>query len=229
MKKTAIIILVFLLSCSAKKEQVGSSYCDSLAQRKPNYNLLKKTNCIQPKLSNQFDISVDCKKNIDTNSFEQLNSLRILITDKKKSSIIDSINIKSNHYYDFMFSSCESQRSYTTGYNFEKEVIDNYFGDIVVADFNFDNLDDLAVVIDEGGNGGPIYNFYIQLKNRKFTKNIFLTDTMRTFPSIIDKKTKSLTTYVHANAMQEGENIYQLNNSKNWIKKSHKLINYRTE
>lgn len=228
MKKIALIILAFLLSCSIKKEQNENSENFNVT-KKSSYNLIQSTNCIQQKLSNQFNISIDFKKIVDTSSFKQLNSLKILITDKKNLSIIDSIEIKSNHYYDFMFSSCESQRSYTTGYNFEKEVMDNYFGDIVVADLNFDNLDDIAVVFDAGGNGGPIYNFYIQHKNKKFTKNIFLTDTMGTFPSIIDKNNKTITTYVHANAMQEGENIYQLKNSENWIKKSHKFINYRTE
>jgi hypothetical protein len=55
---------------------------------------------------------------------------------------------------------CGAVRSYETGKNAHKAVVDNDYGDLVVADINFDGLADVVLKTDGGGNGGPYYTFY---------------------------------------------------------------------
>ena len=115
--------------------------------------------------------------------------------------------------------------SYSTKFNIEKKIVDNNYGDIIVADFNFDNKDDIALVNDMGGNGGVFYSYYIQNKDRKFIKDVYLTDSMTYFPSKINKNSKTLITYVHAGVCGLGEHIYRLDINKNcWKDESHKII-----
>ena len=104
---------------------------------------------------------------------------------------------------------CNLCRSYQTGKNETVEEQDNDYGDIIVADFNFDKKEDLALKSDSGGNGGPAYKFYLQDSNGKFYLDNFLTDTMTYFPTHINKNNKTLTTLVHANAMELCKSIYK--------------------
>jgi hypothetical protein len=115
--------------------------------------------------------------------------------------------------------------SYTTKFKADRAISDNFFGDIVVADLNFDGNDDIAVVNNGGGNGGPLYNFYIQTNDKRFVLDNFLTDSVMYFPTKIIKAKKRLITYVHAGACCVGENIYQYNKTKNtWTQTNHKII-----
>jgi hypothetical protein len=104
-------------------------------------------------------------------------------------------------------------RSYTTGKNKFAEVSDNDFGDIVVADFNFDNREDFAVKREGGGNGGPLYNYYIQTPDTSFRLDSFLSDTMIWFPAYFDKTKTTLTTVVRANTEKSLWTSFQLNPS----------------
>ena len=111
-----------------------------------------------------------------------------------------------------------------TDVNKDSENIDNDFGDLVVADFNFDGLEDFAVKRGEGGNAGPEYNFYLQSKDSEFELNRFLSDEMMYFPFVIDPKKKRLITLVHGNAYQMSEKIFELKGKKNWKVISHRLV-----
>jgi exopolysaccharide biosynthesis predicted pyruvyltransferase EpsI len=108
-----------------------------------------------------------------------------------------------------------AERSYTTGKNKNKDVLDNDFGDIVIADFNFDKRDDFAVKNDEGGNGGPSYRYYTQTADKRFILNNYLTYNMVYFPSAFYPVTKSLVTIVHANAMGVNHNTFRLDTVTN--------------
>ena len=188
--------------------------------------MTETNNCEQTNLSNQFDISIDFQRYVDTIETDQFCLIKVFIKDKLSKSIIDSFTIKSSFIYSFMFLCCDSMTSYTTNFKADREIVDNYFGDIVVADLNFDGYDDIAVVHDGGGNGGPLYNFYMQTNNRKFLKDNFLTDFVEFFPSKINNKNKTLTTYVHAGVCGLGEHIYKFDKKKNiWKEKSHRIIN----
>jgi hypothetical protein len=96
---------------------------------------------------------IDFKRYTDTK--EKLDSclLKILIKDKVKKSTVDSFSIVSTFYVSGMFMSCDSMTSFTTNFNSDRKIVDNYFGDLVVVDINFDGKDDIAVINDSGGTG----------------------------------------------------------------------------
>jgi hypothetical protein len=230
MRQTLIIITLLILGCSTTQEQtVNNISADRLKvvnEKKPEFILTETNNCEQTKLSNQFDIVIDFKRYVDTIEIDQICFLQVVIKDKSSKTIIDSFSIQSSFLYSFMFLSCDSMTSYTTKFKVDREIVDNFYGDIVVADFNFDGYDDIAVVNDGGGNGGPLYSFYLQNNDRKFIKDNFLTDSVSFFPSKFNSKEKTLTTYVHAGVCDLGEHIYKLDKAKNnWTEKSHRLIN----
>jgi len=230
MRQTLIILTLLIFGCSTQQEQKNSNlFTDSLKveqEGKSKFTLTETNNCEQTKLSNQFDIAIDFKRYVDTIEIDQICFLKVVIKDKLSKTMIDSFSIKSSFIYSFMFLSCDSMTSYTTMFKADRETVDNYFGDIVVSDFNFDGYDDIAVVNDGGGNGGPLYSFYLQTNLRRFIKNNFLTDSVEFFPSKINRKDKTLTTYVHAGVCGLSEYIYKLDINKNiWTEKSHRIIN----
>ncbi len=103
--------------------------------------------------------------------------------------------------------------------------LDNDFGDLVVADLNFDSREDFAMIKDSGGNGGPVYNFYIQNESGEFILDKFLTEKMEFFPTRIVKSNRTLITKVHANVCQVGEHTYQLDVKLNkWKQIKHRFI-----
>lgn len=119
-------------------------------------------------------------------------------------------------------------RSYITGENKDEEVYENDFGDIVVADFNFDKLEDFAVKREEGGNGGPLYNYYIQTLDTSFVLNKFLSDTMIWFPVYFNKSNRTLVTVVRADAFGNEETTYKLNTGTgNWAETQRRYIDYK--
>jgi len=187
---------------------------------------LSTTKCSQNNLSNQFDIAIDFKRYSDTIEIHDSCALKILIKDKKTNAYVDSIFLTSLFYYGDTFANCDSSvTSFTTSFNANRQISDNYFGDMVVADFNFDNLDDIAIINDYGGNGGPLYSYFIQNNDKRFILDSYLTDSVTYFPSVIDKTRHRLITYVHAGACCVGRHIYKFDKSTNeWKQTSHKIL-----
>lgn len=62
----------------------------------------------------------------------------------------------------------KNSRSYSTHFNTDKTVVDDDFGDVVVADLNFDGLGDFAVTYDHGADNGNHYYFYFQRPDHTF-------------------------------------------------------------
>lgn len=167
-------------------------------------------NCYFDKLSKQFNTKLEI-----TRITEDSTQIIIEIFDKVSKNRMDKIIVETEWLMiPPMFENCDNVRSFTTGVNTEKEVIDNEHGDFIIADFNFDNLDDLAIAVDFGGNGGTIYSFYLQETNEKFRLDQYLSETMQRFPVAFDRKKKTLTTSVHANAYGNTETIYQFKNGQ---------------
>ena len=61
----------------------------------------------------------------------------------------------------------------------------------IIDDYNFDGLEDFAI-INDSGNGGPQYAYYIQKANKEFQLEENLTENMRYFPVEINKIEKTL-------------------------------------
>lgn len=177
--------------------------------------------CIHTNLSKSYDFSTKLMRVNETSACK----ITLSIIDKKTSKEIQKIIINSEYIFEKDFKDCSKIRSYSTSVNNKEIDIDNDFGDLIVADFNFDGKEDIAIKKDSGGNGGPLYAFYTQNRNRKFILDSFLTNTLEFFPSIINKSKKTLTTLVHANVYQSCKMIYKYNSKeKKWKRISKSFV-----
>ncbi|OXA78560.1 hypothetical protein SAMN05444397_10954 [Flavobacterium aquidurense] len=180
--------------------------------------------CLYKNLSKEFNFEIRVRKITIPKEEIDSNAVKIIVYNKI-SNKKQEFNFGSNFLFEKTFIDCKTVRSYSTGINENAEIIDNEFGDLIIADFNFDGKEDFAVKNDSGGNGGPTYNFYIQGKNKDFTLDNFLSTEMKFFPSKFITKSKQLVTYVHANAYQLSENIFEYNEKfKKWKYKKFRLI-----
>ena len=172
--------------------------------------------CAYDQLSHQFSIAVN--PTFDPEMPDRLTHFTLAITHKTRNAFIQVITQKQMLITNGEYKNCKHVRSYQTGYKTKKEVLDNNFGDIVVADFNFDGMDDFAFINNSGGNAGPLYQFYIQQDNGYFNKSEFLTDSMQFFPTVIDPEQQQLITRCHASAFQLNEQVYRYDPKlKQWV------------
>lgn len=232
-ERLMIFPLLFYFGCTIKQQAKNISDAGSARlsdNHSSNIILYSSFSCDQHDLSKQFDITLKFFRFRDTVRRDDSCQLNVLIKDKHNPTILDSFLITSMYYFEDIFSNCNNMTSYATGFNSQHKVTDNYFGDIVISDFNFDGKDDVAVINSSGGNGGPAYNFYIQGAGYKFLVDKYLTDSVAYFPLVIEKVKKRLITYVHAGACCTGEDIYQLNKvTGNWSHISHRKIENQSE
>lgn len=176
--------------------------------------------CNYKKLSRTFDFIVGLQRK------QQDATVSVIVVAKSSNKTVQTIQFYSEFIFDTDFKDCNAVRSYSTGINKDITEIDNDFGTFIVADFNFDGKEDFAIKKDSGGNGGPLYRYYLQ-ENGQFKLDVFLSDTMGFFPSEINPDTKTLVTLVHANAYQLSKNSYQYNpKAKNWKKKKTTFLTY---
>lgn len=179
-------------------------------------------NCFHSNLSKKFDFKIDLLR-----FNESACDVSIHISEKKDKRNIQIIKFKSEFIFEKDYTDCTTVRSYSTNIKNNTTDIDNDFGDLIVADFNFDGKEDFAIKRESGGNGGPIYFFYLQVNNSKFILDKFLSNNLEFFPFEINHKKKTLTTLVHANAYQKCKSIFKFNpTSKNWKLVSKVLIEY---
>jgi hypothetical protein len=222
-----MVLALFLFSCSSENQPetaFASNQKDSSANEKSEVNSVTTNSCELTNLSEQFDINFHISRYSDERAIYDSCLIKLMIADKQTKKKTDSTELMSLFLFRDTYSYCDSVTSFSTNYNNNRTVVDNYFGDIVVADFNFDNKDDIAFITEIGGNGGPLYSYYLQADNKKFYIDKYLTDSVTYFPQIIDKNRHSLTTRVHAGACCTGVHVYQFNKStRMWRQLSHKI------
>jgi hypothetical protein len=170
--------------------------------------------CVHKDLSEKINLTVQTKKIKKGESMDS-SVVTVRITDKNAKPI-QTIRYGSN-FLNEDFTNCRLVRSYTTARNKNSEVVDYNFGNLVVADLNFDGKEDIALEQDAGGNGGPVYNFYIQQSDGQFALDHFLTDSVGSFPKYIDKQKRTLTTVIPANVRYEAKKVFRLDpQSRRW-------------
>jgi len=118
--------------------------------------------------------------------------IRIVKIFDKNDNLLQTINIDIECGVFTGDSSFFDVRSYITGYNKNKIPVDQYYGELIIADLNFDNKEDFAVIYDIGFYNGPKADFYLQNSNNLFILDSFLTNKIW-FPDKIDKSNKTLT------------------------------------
>ncbi|MDP3929831.1 MAG: hypothetical protein Q8R57_12480 [Bacteroidota bacterium] len=182
--------------------------------------------CLHKDISKQFNFETNLTRIKTKNLFDSC-IVKITIIQKETNKPVQTIKIISDYFFEGVYTDCNSKRSYVTLKNLNIEPCDNDFGDIIVADFNFDNREDVALKKDSGGNGGPDYNYYLQDSTGKFIINKYLTNNMGYFPIYINGRSKTLTTLVHANAKEQCKSTYKLDTLTNkWKKISKTFVDY---
>lgn len=226
MKNALFIMLFALVSCQSRNHPGSGKTIDPASHNiPPQPKLHSHFSCNQTRLSNYFDLDIDYRCYSDSARDADSCLLYVKIKDKKSKAILDTIAITLRYAYSDMYTNCDSMTSFATGFHATREMVDNWMGDMVVADFNFDNREDIAIINDAGGNGGPFYSFYLQTPDRKFIPDPFLTDSVNYFPATIDNHRKRLITFVHAGACCVGQHIYHLDaQTGKWKQTSHKIL-----
>ncbi len=182
--------------------------------------------CVHKDISKQFNFKTNLTRIKTKNLFDSC-IVKITIIKKETNKPVQTIKIISDYFFEGVYTDCNAYRSYITLKNLNIEPMDNDFGDIIIADFNFDNKEDVALKKDSGGNGGPDYNYYLQDSTGKFKLNKYLTNNMGYFPIYINRKSKTLTTLVHANVKEQCKSTYKLDSSTNkWKKISKTFVAY---
>jgi hypothetical protein len=120
--------------------------------------------------------------------------INLKIFNKSNGTLVQTIQFDSEFIYPEVFTRYDFVRSYITGINQKKPAENGNFGDFIVADFNFDNKEDFAVISNSSPIGETHYSFYIQDNNGKYVLDKFLTEEMSIFPDEIDSVNNSLTT-----------------------------------
>lgn len=236
-KQTSLIILfISLFSCNKSKQlklnqelknqnQITNNDLTnkSITTGKKDSIFIKE--CIYDNLSFKNRYIINFKRIISFN--DDINDsciINIIVQDKKTKQKIDSINTSTIYLYPSYFQKCGEVKSYITGFNKSNEVVDDLYGEFLIADFNFDQKEDLAIIKD-CSNSGNLYNFYIQNDIGLFEYDSFLTDSISYFPTEFEPKKNILIRYNRAGACGVGIHKYQLNRKSNsWKQVYYKLI-----
>ncbi|MGC4040713.1 MAG: hypothetical protein QM710_08015 [Flavobacterium sp.] len=180
--------------------------------------------CTYKNLSKSFDFKTHIQRISRKNEITDTCLVTVTITRKDNAKSIQTIHFGSSYFFRNVYKDCLQVRSYSTGVNNEAAANDSDYGSLIVADFNFDGKEDLALKDDSGGNSGPTYDYYIQNEKGKFVKDTYLSDRMDFFPSSINKKNKTLTTIVFIGG-GNSKMVYQYTaQKKSWKRIEHTII-----
>ena len=197
------------------REMLFFNLCLSLFGCFPSF--LSGQDCYHKDLSRVYDFKTKISR-VDL-SEDPADSCVISVTVLNKTGhVIQSIEVKSGYLFKESFASCSEARSFTTGKGMKAKAVDNDYGDLVVADFNFDGREDIAIKTVFIGNGGPEYSYYVQDKKRHFVREKYLTEQVGYFPSRINKKDKTLTSLVRAGSSESYRITYRLDASNKWAR-----------
>ncbi|MBV6878682.1 hypothetical protein NG800_002220 [Epilithonimonas ginsengisoli] len=202
MKKKYIIVSVTfacLLSCQK---------AEKLAVPKPKISIEKKIISNKKQNSPAFTFKI-LKKDGDDRPIE----IKIEITRNNK--ISQTITYKPNFWQVAEEPFEVSQISYFQNNTPIKEGVEN-FHDFIIGDYNFDGLEDFAILYDSGGNGGPSYAYYFQNNNEEFYLDQDFLLNQGSFPKKIDHINHTLTTIVPVGCCKTSTTIFQLDKNNGW-------------
>jgi len=135
---------------------------------------------------------------------ENSQNLRITIIDSKSNTIFQELN-----YTPFKFDfNCKS-----TVFTNNIPLHNDY--EIIVGDYNFDSLDDFAIVYDRSINTGTIYTYFFQNPQGFFEKNNFFPINL--IPSKVNKIDKTLEQVNIVGCCKINTVMYQLTENGKWV------------
>lgn len=147
------------------------------------------------------------------NKGEEQGSVSINVLDKKSRKSLYHINFQP----EFLFSdnTINQNINYFDNSIKFKEGIENYHS-FILDDFNFDGLEDFAIINYEGSNAGPQYAYFLQTPNKQFLNDNYLTSEVRFFPTEINKENKTLTISHPVGCCKNSTYTIQLQNNQIW-------------
>ncbi|KAF2328461.1 XAC2610-related protein [Flavobacterium nitrogenifigens] len=138
--------------------------------------------------------------------------LKITLIDSKSNIIFQELN-----YTPFSFDfNCKS-----TAFTDDIPLHNDY--EIIVGDYNFDSLDDFAIVYDNSINTGTIYTYFFQNLEGFFEEDKLFP--VRLIPSKINKINKTLEQVSIVGCCKINTVIYQLTDDNKWVVISSKQKN----
>ena len=198
MNKTLITLLTIfsLASCQNKPSQTNAvpdtlKTTTDTTKAKQKFGLICDNNTV----SDEFDFQLSGYT--PTGDEDDDNHVSLAIISKKDKQLVQTITLEKGAAFRYDCSSF----SFAKDNAVKDSVSDGIYGDLVVADFNFDGKEDLAVAFEVGFS--EFYNFYLQ-DNGKFVLNNYLTDSVGLIPNL-DVANKTLTTWI-----REGANRIQI-------------------
>lgn len=191
----------------------------------PSTKKIDYCTCDHLDLSKIFDVQLKVTKFKRFDGYQDSCLVKVVLLSKHTLKCVDSFAFSTIMFLDDSYEDCEQVLSYSTGKNTDREIVDDMYGDIVVADLNFDGLEDLAVM-SEDQNAGTYYRFFLQGPKQKFKENQFLSDSIASFPDKINPRNKTLFTLSRAGACAVAEHTFMLKENGRWRTKSKKIIDH---
>jgi hypothetical protein len=164
-------------------------------------------------LSNTYIYKITVVKGSD----EYRSQLRLYVF-KRDGKLLQEIDEDAGSLYNSdAFKSSKNSRSYITGKGRNAPVEDFDFGDLVIADLNFDGKEDIALKTGLSADSGPYYAFYTQGNDGHFYPDNFLTNHVASFPKYINAKARTITTQIQTNYSPTGKKTFKYNvKTKKW-------------
>ena len=169
-------------------------------------------------LSYKYIYKITVVKDSAEDDFNKKVKLKLCVF-KRDGKLLQKIAVDAGSLFgdDDDFKSSKTSRSYITSKGRNAAVEDYDFGDLVIADLNFDGKEDIAVKSGSSADSGPEYTFYMQGNDGRFYIDNYLTTDVMSFPKYINAKAKTITTRTHANVSQEDKLTFKYNvSTKKW-------------
>lgn len=196
---TGCLLLMCFLGCK-KTPTLQTKELNNSVEKKENF--IKKTGQIK------FSVFV---LNTDNDGRPSKLKIEIFKNNKPKQNIIFAPN-----FWTFTEDSFKiNQINYFKNGLKIQEGIENYHN-LIIADFNFDNLEDFAILYDSGGNGGPVYSYYFQDKMGKFNLNDKFPLNQGPFPKNINNTNHTLTISLPISCCKIETTIFNLKENGEW-------------
>jgi hypothetical protein len=175
--------------------------------------------CLHTDLSTKFDYKVIRSDHQDNDTSLMKSTITIEVYSKSDQKLFQKLQFTSTGYIiSNTFTECSNDRSFITGHNMKPDIADEDYGDIVVADLNFDGKEDFAVKYNIPADVGPEYCYFIQ-GDHGFKKDEYLSKNMPFFPWLMKPQKQTLISIVSPNW---GTHIYQFQYNRN-LKKWRKI------
>ncbi len=162
------------------------------------------------KKANEFKFSI-----LLLNKDEEDRPSKLKIEIKRNNKIIQNIIFIPETWFSTKGSFKISRINYYENNTKIQEGVENYH-DFIIDDFNFDNLEDFAILYDYGGNAGPIYSYYFKNCKGKFELVKDFPLNQDSFPKNVDTANRTLTTIRPFDCCKIETNIFHLKKNKSW-------------